>query len=118
MKLTLFGKAVRNLRITYDIPLKTMAEAMEISSAYLSSMEYGDKKLSEKHLQAAIDFFSDKATPPEISALRKAGEQSMDVVSTATLTPDARGLVAAFARRLQEGRAPTPEIENWINSRF
>jgi len=34
-----------------------------------------------------------------------------------SLSPDARGLVAAFARRLQEGEAPTPGIREWIEKK-
>lgn len=117
MKLTLFGEAVRHLRIKFDISLKAMAEAMGISSAYLSSIEYGEKKLSEKLSDSAIAFFQDKATPEQLANLQDAAEKSRDVLNTANLEPDAKGLLAAFARRLQEGGEPTPEILKWINKR-
>ena len=114
MKLTPFGEAVRVLRMRFDLSLKAMAEHMKISSSHLSGIEYGEKRLSEKHIDSAISFIAGKATAAEIATLRKAAEQSKDLVHTGHLTPDARGLVAAFARRLQEGDAPTPEILNWI----
>lgn len=117
MKLTPFGEAARVLRMHLDLSMKSMAEAMQISSSYLSSIEYGEKRLAQKHIDSAIAFFKDKATPEAIVNLRSAAEQSKDLVSTANLAPDARGLVAAFARRLQEGDAPTPEILNWIAKR-
>ena len=117
MKLTLFGQAVRLLRMQYDLSLKTMADAMQISSSYLSSIEYGEKRLSQKHIDSVIAFFTGKATPDELSRLRQAAEQSKDVVCTAALSPDARGLVAAVARRLQEGDAPSPEMLQWIAKR-
>lgn len=117
MKLTLFGEAVRHLRMRLDISLKAMAEAMGISSAYLSSIEYGEKKLSTKLSESAIAFFEGKVPPDQLTNLRDAAEKSRNVLNTSDLEPDAKGLVAAFARRLQEGGEPTPEILKWINKR-
>jgi transcriptional regulator with XRE-family HTH domain len=118
MKLTPFGEAVRNLRMRLDVSLKSTAEFMGISASHLSGMEYGEKRLSQKHIDSAIAYFTSMgASGEEIAAIGRAAEKSKDVVSTKDLTPDARGLVAAFARRLQEGSAPTPEILKWIKSR-
>jgi transcriptional regulator with XRE-family HTH domain len=117
MKLTPFGEAVRVLRLRLGLSLKSMADAMKISPSYLSSIEYGVKRLSQKHIDSAITYFTDKATPEEINNLRRAAEQSKDRVNTSSLKPDARGLVAAFARRLQEGGTPTPEMLDWITKR-
>jgi hypothetical protein len=100
-----------------DLSMKSMADYMKISSSYLSCIEYGEKRLAQKHIDSTIAFFKDKTTPEDIANLRSAAEQSKDIVSTASLSPDARGLVAAFARRLQEGDAPTPEIMEWIAKR-
>jgi transcriptional regulator with XRE-family HTH domain len=118
MKLTPFGEAVRNLRMRLDISLKSTAESMGISASHLSGMEYGEKRLSQKHIDGAIAYFTTmQATSEEIAAIRRAAERSKDVVNTKDLTPDARGLVAAFARRLQEGDTPTSEILNWIKKK-
>ncbi|HKB61081.1 MAG TPA: helix-turn-helix transcriptional regulator [Gallionellaceae bacterium] len=121
MKLTPFGEAVRVLRMRLDISMKAMADYMQISSSYLSCIEYGDKRLSQKHIDSAIAFFTDKfkdkVTAKEIARLRQAAEQSKDHVNMASLSPDARGLVAAFARRLQEGEVPNDEVKNWITKR-
>lgn len=115
MKLTPFGEAARILRMKCDLPLKAMAEALGISSAHLSSIEYGEKRLADKHINAALTFFSDKVDNDQLRELRAAAERSKDVIYTSDLAPDARGLVAAFARRLQQGAAPTPEIVRWLN---
>lgn len=118
MKLTPFGESVRNLRMRLDISLKSTAESMGISASHLSGMEYGEKRLSQKHIDSALAYFAQKgASSDEIAAIRREAEKSKDIVSTKDLTPDARGLVAAFARRLQEGDAPTPEIVKWIKRR-
>lgn len=116
MRLTPFGEAARMLRMRFDLSLKAMAEAMAISSAHLSGIEYGEKRLSDKHIESAISFFSTHANAEQLHQLRLAAERSKDVVNTAELDSDARGLVAAFARRLQEGSAPTEEIRKWLQS--
>jgi len=116
MRLTPFGEAVRLLRMRFDLSLKAMAEAMSISSAHLSGIEYGEKRLSDKHIDTALSFFAQHANAEQLHELRLAAERSKDVVNTADLDSDARGLVAAFARRLQEGSAPTDEIRKWLQS--
>ncbi|WP_338525633.1 helix-turn-helix transcriptional regulator [Pseudomonas batumici] len=116
MRLTPFGEAARLLRMRFDLSLKAMAEAMAISSAHLSGIEYGEKRLSDKHIESAISFFAQHANAEQLHQLRLAAERSKDVVNTADLDSDARGLVAAFARRLQEGTAPTEEIRKWLQS--
>ncbi len=117
MKLTQFGRTVRTLRMEYDISLKEMATAMGISAPYLSAIEYGEKKLNDKHIRAAVSFFADRATALQIEGLRDAAEKSKDTLNTSALSVDAKVLVAAFARRLQEGKSPTPDIESWLSSR-
>jgi transcriptional regulator with XRE-family HTH domain len=100
-----------------DLSLKSMAEGMGMSSAHLSGIEYGEKRLSDKHIAAALAFFSDKATPAQLRDLRDAAEQSKAIVSTVGLASDARGLVAAFARRLSDGATPPPDLLEWITRR-
>lgn len=117
MKLTPFGEAVRLLRMRYDASLKAMAEALQISSSYLSGIEYGERRLTDKHIQGALAFFAGKASAEELATLEAAAGRSKDIIAMDSLSPDARGLVAAFARRLQEGEAPTPEIRNWIEKK-
>jgi transcriptional regulator with XRE-family HTH domain len=119
MRLTPFGRTARTLRMDFDCALKEMAEAMQISSAYLSSIEHGEKRLTDVHINLAIDFFTQKgATKLQLTALRDDGERSKDVLSTGHLPNDAKTLVAAFARRLQEGRQPSDEMLNFLQSRM
>lgn len=117
MKLTPFGETVRVLRMKYGLSLKMMAEAMGISSAYLSSIEFGEKRLAQKHIDSAIAFLEDKVSAEQLKQVRDAAEQSKRIIDTIGLTADARGLVSAFARRLKNGAAPTPQMLDWLNSR-
>lgn len=118
MRLTPFGEVVRQIRLRLHLSLKLMAEFMEISSSHLSGIEYGEKRLASKHVESAIAFFTrHKASADELQKLARAAEMSKDIVHTSDLAPDARGLVAAFARRLQEGDSPSPEVLSWIEKR-
>ena len=114
MKLTPFGEAVRLARMRCGLTLKNMADAMGISSAYLSGIEYGEKRLSDKLINSALEYLSGKVDGEQLRNIRDAAEKSKHVVNTVNLAPDARGLVAAFARRLQEGNVPTPAILKWL----
>ena len=118
MKLTPFGETVRTLRMRHDVSMKTMAEAMGISSSYLSGIEYGEKTLADKYVDAAVSFFASLATKDELQGLRHAAERSKEVVNVAGLEPDARRLVAAFARRLQSGSQPSQEINDLLDSKY
>lgn len=54
---TLFGKEIRKLRIDESITLRQMADAIEISPSYLSSIETGKRKLTTGILERIIGFF-------------------------------------------------------------
>ena len=120
MRLNEFGKKARHLRMDHDLSLKEMADGMNISSAHLSALEYGDKKLHEAHLDAAVGFFrSRKVCSEDLSALREAGAKSMESINTKELPADARAKVYAFARRLQEGgHPPGKAIDDFLKSRY
>jgi len=114
MRLTPFGEAVRLLRMRYDIPMKTMAQALDISSSYLSGIEYGTRTLADRYVERTIKFFRSVATEAELENLRKAAEGSKGVVDVSALKPDKRGLVAAFARRLEAGLQPSAELHELL----
>lgn len=52
---TEFGKALRKLRIDIGISMQTMAKKIEISTAFLSAIELGRKKISNKLLTKIIN---------------------------------------------------------------
>lgn len=114
MRLTPFGETVRVLRMKYGISLKQMADAMAISSAYLSSIEFGEKRLAQKHIDSAIGYLKNIVTKEQLESVRVAAEQSKKIIDTSELSTDDRGFVAAFARKLQEGNTPPPEVMNWL----
>ncbi len=117
MKLTPFGEAVRVIRMRHGLSLKAMAESMGISSAYLSGIEFGEKRLAQKHIDSALKFLGEFLTTEQLREVRASAEKSKESVDTSGMTPEARGYIAAFARRLQEGDDPTPSIIRWLEGK-
>ncbi|PQV50667.1 helix-turn-helix domain-containing protein [Paraburkholderia sp. BL21I4N1] len=114
MKLTPFGLYVRKLRLDLGLTLKTMADALAVSSAYLSSIELGDKQLTAKIAEDAVEFFQGRIGSNQIEELREAVARSVDIVPVSSLDSDEKVLVAAFARRLTEGAGVPNEVMNWL----
>lgn len=114
MKLTPFGLYVRKLRLDLGLTLKAMADTLGVSSAYLSSIELGDKPLTAKIAEDAVEFFQDRITSNQIKELREAIARSVDIVPVSSLDSDEKVLVAAFARRLTEGAGIPNEVMNWL----
>lgn len=114
MKLSPFGLYARTLRLELGMKLKMMADALGVSSAYLSSIEHDDRPLTEKIAEDTISFFSSKVNPERIDELRAAIDKSAQTVAVKDLPDEEKMLVAAFARRLSAGDNVPEEISNWL----
>lgn len=103
----------------YNSSLKEMAEYMSISSAHLSALEYGDKKLNDRHIRMAVLFLeSAGANDDELYTVEDAGARSMESINLEPLNGDARSLVVAFARSLQDGgKPPSQEIIDYLKTK-
>lgn len=116
MKLSAFGLCVRKLRLELGLSLRDMAKALEVSSPYLSSIELGERALTSNIADQAIEYFRGKQVSSEqLSELRVASDQSMTSVPVSMLQADDRNLVAAFARRLNEGNGVPDDVLKWLN---
>jgi transcriptional regulator with XRE-family HTH domain len=114
MKLTPFGLCVRKLRLELGLTLKSMADALGVSSAYLSSIELGDKQLTAKIAEDAARFFQGKLTQAQLEELQDSAAKSVDIVPVSSLGNDEKVLVAAFARRLTDGAGVPDEVMKWL----
>lgn len=106
MKLTKFGKLVRTYRLEKDFSLKDMADAIRVSSAYLSAMEYGERAVLPKHLDGIVNFLKKEASLSQIQEkeLRESAAESKKVtLRIPGLSSTNHDLVAIFARKLQDG---------------
>lgn len=118
MRLNDFGKEVRTLRIKFNVSLKAQAESMGISSAHLSALEYGDKRLNAAHIKAALQFFKELgATDIELNSIQSAADRSLESVEISSLDSDAKELVVAFARSLQEGGQLSDDIIKYLSKK-
>ena len=60
MQMTDFGKAIRILRIENDRKQKQDADDLGVTASYISAIENGKKKVSDKYLEYCIKTYGDK----------------------------------------------------------
>lgn len=96
MKITEFGKAVRKARLDAEVSLLDMADELKVTSAFLSGMETGRKKVGAEWVEKIRTFFSERGIG--LPNLAEAADVSNKSVSLEGLPPAHQMLVAGFAR--------------------
>lgn len=96
MGLTEFGKAVRKARLDCDQTLASMASALDVTPAFLSSIETGRKKVPSDLVTKAKSFFKEQGV--KLSDLDALADVANKSVSLEGLDPKHQMLVAGFAR--------------------
>ncbi len=108
--MTPFGQKLRNLRAQRGISLQQMAQALSVSSAYLSALEHGNRgKPSWQLLQRIIAYFNviwDDAE--ELTRLARISHPKV-TIDTSGLDPQATEVANRLARTI--GRLDGPELE-------
>jgi transcriptional regulator with XRE-family HTH domain len=116
MSLSPFGKRVRKLRIDADLLLAEMADFMNVSTSYLSSVETGRKPLTPAIARNAIAFFASKGI--DATDLQGLADESVKAIPVENLQQRERRAVAALARRFEspteEDKALLEQIETMI----
>lgn len=97
---TLFGKEIRKLRIDESTTLRQMADAIEISPSYLSSIETGKRKLTVEVLEKIIGFFH--LNREKEDTLRDLANKTSESISIdlSGLSQNRSESAAIFARKL------------------
>ncbi len=97
--LTSLGKILRSIRIEEGEILRDMAKKLNVSSAFLSAVENGKKKMPESWISKLKDLYS--LTPEQISKIKDAAMESSDTVSISIQNASAEGkqLAVFFARK-------------------
>ncbi len=97
---TLFGKFIRKLRIDKGEILGQMADAMKVSSAYLSAVENGKRNITPQFIDGVIKHFN--LNSHDAGSLREAADKSPVSVkiNLQNSTDRERMLVSAFAQRV------------------
>lgn len=115
MRLTPFGLIARTLRLELGLTLKKMADALSVSSAYLSSIELGERDITPKIAADTVNFFqSFEVSDSALGDLQTAIDRTAKVVPIEDIESEDKYLVAAFARRLTEGSGVPDEVRNWL----
>ncbi|MDM2853270.1 helix-turn-helix domain-containing protein [Citrobacter sp. Cpo065] len=96
MALTEFGKAVRKARIDTGYTLLTMAKALGTTSAFLSGLETGSKKIPAKWVSAINELFAEQGYYIEdLDVLANISNESVPIEG---LSKQQQMLVAGFAK--------------------
>lgn len=98
MKITEYGKIVRKARIDADLTMLDMAEDLGVSSAYLSALEVGRKRIPSDFLGKVIEYLKGKVPTLDTDRLRDAVAISNNSIPVDGLSVDHQFLVAGFAR--------------------
>lgn len=97
--LTPFGKALRNLRMDKGMLLKDMAESLDVTPSYLSSIENGKRNIPEDWPRKIGSLYG--LSPDEIEGLKAAATASATQIKLDLSEADdnSRELAVAFARK-------------------
>ena len=101
--LTPYGKQVRKYRIDAEMTLREMAKALGKSSAFVSGMETGRKRVGEETVNKVAGIL--ELDLEERESLLRAAEESRNehrVVLGQGATADEREVAAMFARQFGE----------------
>jgi transcriptional regulator with XRE-family HTH domain len=101
MTITEFGKVVREMRDEANVSLRTMADAIGYSPAFLSAVEIGEKGLTDELVEKVLGYLrkTNKFSNRELAHLRAAADRTRREVDVSRLNRTGREAVAAFARR-------------------
>jgi transcriptional regulator with XRE-family HTH domain len=114
MKLTIFGKAIRKLRIDRGLLLGDIAKKLNVSSAYLSSIELGERPIPQ-------DFFLKIKnlsifTKEELTQIEDAIIYTMKEFKFVPKTDHQKELIASLARSFDNlTEEQIKNIKNAIN---
>ncbi|MFB2539036.1 MULTISPECIES: helix-turn-helix domain-containing protein [unclassified Acinetobacter] len=111
-KVTEFGKMLRILRIEKNVMLKEMADAIGVSSPYLSAIETGNKPINANLLNKIISFLSlsdEKAN----SLITQASKLEQDVIIRPSNDYEAE-LAMMFARRLDNNTFDLEKLKKFL----
>ena len=111
--MTPFGQRIRDLRTQRGVTLKEMAQALQISSAYLSALEHGRRgRPSRVLVHQVCAFFNiiwDEAE--ELQQLARISHPKVSV-DTSGLNPEATELANLISQKIR--KLPTDKIESLL----
>ncbi|HFI0696114.1 TPA: helix-turn-helix transcriptional regulator [Streptococcus suis] len=115
---TEFGKYLRKLRIDEGEILKTMADKLEVSSAFLSAVENGKKKIPKGWDEKIIQKYQLNSTMAHELVHAISHSQKIVEIDLELLNKDQKDIAFSFARSIE--RFNTEDLgylRNFINKR-
>ena len=114
---TIFGRFLRKLRIDKGEVLKDMAEKLQVSSAFLSAVENGKKRVPKNWIKkiSTIYDLSDAKVEEMIDAI----DYSKDIVEVNIkgASEDTRQVAVLFARKFESlDDSTVRKIQNLLNT--
>lgn len=96
-----YGKTLRKIRIDKGLTMAQMAKAIGITSAYLSTIERGNRKIPKNLTQNVINHY--KLSKEQVTELQKAEYLSMDSIEIelSDVDLDKKTLVLSLAKNLK-----------------
>lgn len=96
--LTGFGKTLRKIRIDHNELLKDMAKRLNVTVAYLSAVENGNREVPDKWVDMISDSYN--LTSVEKKELQRYAYEDKDSlkINISTLQKEEKDLALAFAR--------------------
>jgi len=96
MALTKFGREVRKARLDTEQTLSSMADALDVSPAFLSGIETGRKKIPPRVVLQIREYF--QKLGHKIDNLEALADVANQTVQLDGISPQQQMLVAGFAR--------------------
>jgi len=99
--LTAFGKILRKIRIDRNELLKNMADNLNITSAYLSSIENGKRAPTETILNSVITYYS--LSENDINDLKHSYFETLEeiTINTDNMSDRRKDISLSFARKIE-----------------
>ncbi|RZM74073.1 transcriptional regulator [Pseudoalteromonas rubra] len=102
LMLTKFGMAIRKIRIDRNMKLGDMAKGMQVTSAYLSAVENGKKKLTNELVEKVSNFLElSEEDRTEINEAAALSQQEFNISIKDEDSDVLRTTVGALARRIE-----------------
>ena len=107
-----FGKTLRKLRIDHEIMLKTMADAIGVTSAYLSAVETGKKPTNPSMINKITDYL--KLDDDKSWELTEAASKSKSDITVKPTSDYEAELALMFARKMESNSIDLKAFEDFL----
>lgn len=109
-----FGKSLRKLRIDHEIMLKTMADAVGVTSAYLSAVETGKKPTNPSLINKITDYL--KLDEDKSWELTEAASKSKNDITVKPSNDYQAELALMFARKMENNSIDLQAFERFLRN--